>query len=107
MHELLDWLDDHVEPYVSFRWLLGLVFAALFVNWAFGLWFWIREVSAPVEAASPREAKVRRITKLYAWLLLLRTISWRNVRDHLGILAQIAVLAILAALMSTGVFATP
>ena len=107
MRELLDWLDDHIEPYVSFRFLLGLVFAAIFVNWAIGAWLALRELNVAAPSVSPREQQLRRIMKLYAWVLLLRSASWRNLREHLGMMAQIAVLLLLAILMSTGVFASP
>jgi hypothetical protein len=48
-----------------------------------------------------------RIAKNYAFVLLLRSVSWRNLRAHVGLMVEIVLLLLLAAGLATGVFATP
>ena len=107
MRALLDWLDAHVEPYVSFRFIVGLILTAIFVNWAVGTVFWLRELARPSPASSGRERQMLRIGRLYTGLLLLRLVSWRTLRDHGGLLLQLVALLGLAIALSTGVFVAP
>jgi hypothetical protein len=105
VRELVDWLADHVEPYVSFRFLLGLVFTALFFQWIVGNVLWLRDVSRASPAATERDRRLGKIARDWALVLLLRSLSWRNVRANLGILLQIAALTVLAVVLGLGVFA--
>jgi|SoiMethySBSTD1v2_1073268.scaffolds.fasta_scaffold593626_2 hypothetical protein len=107
MRALLDWLDNHIEPYVSFRFVIGLVFTAIFLNWAIGLGLWLHEANRATTGGSPREQQLMRIAKNYAFVLLLRSVSWRNLRAHVGLMVEIVLLLLLAAGLATGVFATP
>jgi hypothetical protein len=104
MTRLLDWLATHVEPYVSFRFLLGLVFTGMFVQWAVSNVLWLRDLARPDPAASERDRQLARMARSFALILILRALSWRPLRAHLGLLAQLAVLAAAALWLSIAVF---
>jgi hypothetical protein len=104
MRPLLDWLATHVEPYVSFRFLIALVFTGLFVNGLVATALLLRDAMQSRPASSPRDQQLVRIAKSYGLLLLLRLVSWRTVKRHRALVAQIALLFLLSIALSIGVF---
>ena len=105
MRELIDWLADHVEPYVSFRYMLGIVFSAMFFQWLVSNALWLRDAARSRATASPREQLLTRIGRKYAGVILLRAFSSRNVREHAALIAQIVVLTAASIALVVYVFA--
>lgn len=105
MGALLDWLSTHVEPYLSFRWLLGGVLGALALQSLLSTLLMLRDLARPGAPLPPREQQLARLLKRHGALLLLRALSWRTVRRYRGLVAQIVVLAIAAVVLHAWVFA--
>lgn len=92
MRALIEWLAVNVEPYLSFRYLLGLVFGAMFVHWLVMTVLWVRDVGRPIPGATERERALHRIGRAWILLLLLRALSGRTLRRHAGLALQLALL---------------
>lgn len=92
MHGLLDFLARFVEPYVSYRFLLGLVFTTIFVSDLLATWLTLRDLGRPQPGATPREEALRRVARTGALLLLVRLVSIDTARRHLGLIVQITAL---------------
>jgi len=105
MRGLVDWLAAHVEPYVSFRFLLTLIFTGMFVQWVAASWLWIRDVTRSRAGATERDLRLARIAKSYALILLLRSLSWRNLRVNFGLIVQIMVLLAATAALGVAIYA--
>ncbi len=105
MRALIEWLAAHVEPYVSFRYLLGMVFGAMLVHWIVARLLWLRDLARPGGETSERDRALIRIAKSYAGVLLLRTFSLRTLRASGGLVAQIVVLLAAAIWLNVLVFA--
>lgn len=105
MGALLDWLSTHVEPYVSFRWLLGGVLSALALQSLLATFFTLRDLARPGAPLPPREQQLARLLKSHGVLLLLRALSWRTVRRYRGLVVQIVLLTIAAVVLHAWVFA--
>jgi hypothetical protein len=93
MRARIEWLAAHVEPYFSYRYLLGLVFGAMFVHWLVTTILWMRDLGRPVPGATQRERALQRIGRAWILLLLLRALSWGTLRRHAGLALQLALLA--------------
>jgi uncharacterized protein involved in cysteine biosynthesis len=96
MRALLEWLSQHVEPYLSFRFVLWMVFTAMTVQALLATVFWLRDLSKVPVAATPREQQIRRLLTLWMKIAILRTLSWRKLREHFALKVQILALLLLA-----------
>ncbi len=105
MGALLGWFATHVEPYLSFRWLIAGVLGALTLQSLLATLFVLRDLARPGTPLPPREAHLARLLKQHAILLLLRAFSWRTARRYRGLVAQIVVLLIAAVALHAMVFA--
>jgi hypothetical protein len=105
MRGLLDFLSRWVEPYVSYRWLLAVIFGAMFVSDLLGTWFWLREIGRPQAVDSPREQQLRRIARAAIGSMLLRLFSWDSLLRQRGVFTSIVLLTALAIALNAYVFA--
>src|SRR6185436_10518962 len=76
VRDFLDFLARWVEPYVSFRWMVAMIFGAMLVSDLLGTWLWLRDVSKAAPDATPREQRLRRIARAAIGSQLLRLFSW-------------------------------
>src|SRR5262249_37325793 len=104
MRRLLDFLAQYVEPYVSYRWLLAVIFGAMFVSDLLGTWFWLRELGRPGAGDTPREAQLRRIARAATWSMLLRLFSWNSLLRQRGIFASVVLWTVVALALNAFVF---
>ena len=91
MRGFFDWMTGHVEPYVSFRFLLALVFVAMFVHWCIVGVLTVRDFIQQTPARSERERQAGRIARNAAALILLFVLVhllmvllsgvWNNIRS--------------------------
>lgn len=102
---LADRLAVDVEPYVSFRWLMGVVLGALALQSLLATFFFLRELAGPVRERSVREEHVTRLLKQYGKLMVLRALSFETVRRNAGLVAQIVLLAAAAVVLNVWIFA--
>ena len=107
MRGLLDFLARWVEPYVSFRWLIALIFAGMLVSDLLGTWLWLREIGRTQPGDSRRERQLRRIARAAVGSMLLRLFSWRALFRQRGIVASIVLLAVLAIALNVAVYWAP
>ena len=107
MRDLLDFLAHYVEPYVSFRWLLALVFGGMLLSDLLGTWFWLRELGRPDPTDSPREAQLRRIAKAATGSMLLQLFSWNSLLRQRGVFTSVVLLAVFAIALNVFVFFMP
>jgi hypothetical protein len=103
--DVVERFTTDVEPYVSFRWLLGVVLGAMALQSLLATFFFLRELAGPVHERSARDEQLARLLKLYGKLLLLRALSLETVRRHLGLVAQIVVLLVAAVALNVWIFA--
>ena len=85
--------------------MLGIVFSAMFFQWVVSNALWLRDAARSRDTASPREQMLARIGRKYAGVILLRAFSWRNVREHGALIAQLAVLTAASIALVIYVFA--
>ena len=104
MRGLLEFLSRWVEPYVSYRWLLAVIFGAMFVSDLLGTWFWLRELGRAEPCATPREAQLRRIARAAIGSMLLRLFSWDSLLRQRGVFTSIVLLTALAIALNAYVF---
>jgi len=104
MIALLDWLAANVEPYLSFRWLVAILFLAMAVQSLLALVLNLRDLQRGVGDLAPREQQMTRLLKLHAALLLLRTASLETLRRHSFLLLQIALLLCAAVALNVWIF---
>ncbi len=55
MRPFLEWLAAHVEPYVSFRWVIGVVLGAMGMQSLLALLLFVRDVRRPAPELGARE----------------------------------------------------
>lgn len=103
--DVVDRFTTDVEPYVSFRWLLGVVLGAMALQSLLATFFFLRELAGPVRERTAREEHVARLLKQFGKLLLLRALSLETVRRHKGLVAQIVLLAVAAVALNVWIFA--
>lgn len=106
MTALLDWLAANIEPYVSFRWLVAALFAAMGVQALLAFGLQLRDWSRGAGTRPPREQQIVRLLKQHAALLALRTLSFETVRRHGALLLQIAGLLAAAIALNVWIFRT-
>lgn len=104
MRALFDFLARYVEPYVSYRFLLGLVFGAIFLNGMLGAILAVRDLGRAHPDATPREQALRRVARTSTLLLLFRLFSWNTARRHLAIIVQLTLLLAIAVALNIYVF---
>ena len=104
MTRFFDWMTAHVEPYVSFRFLLAMVFGGMFVHWCIVGWLTASDLLRSAPAMSPREVQAGRIARNYALLIVLRAFSFDFLRRNAWLLAQVLVLLAAAAVLTFQVF---
>ena len=101
---LLDWLAAHVEPYLSFRFLLALLLGGLVLQSVIVTFLVLRDAVQQDPGATERERQIARITRLFAGCLLLRLFSRESLRRHGWVVAQIVLLATAAIALHSWVF---
>jgi hypothetical protein len=104
MRGLLDWLARFVEPYVSYRFLLGLVLSAIFFSDLLGTILWLRDLGRAGPEATPREQRLRRIAQKGSLLILARSLSWETFRRHRSLIVQITLLLVVAVALNVWIF---
>lgn len=104
MTRFFEWMTGNVEPYVSFRFLLVLVFSGMFVHWCIVGWLTAIDLLSRAPAASPRELQAGRIAKNFALLIALRAFSLGFLCRNAWLVAQIVVLLVAATLLTIQVF---
>lgn len=104
MRGFFDWMTGNVEPYVSFRFLLALVFGGMFVHWCIVGLLTLRDFVEQPPARSEREQQAGRIARNFALLILLRSFSLDMMRRNAWLLLQVAVLLAASVVLSIRVF---
>jgi aminoglycoside/choline kinase family phosphotransferase len=104
MRALLDWLAQFVEPYVSYRFLLGLALAAIFFSDLLATLLWLRDLGRAAPDASAREQRLRRIAQKGTLLILAHAISRDTFRRHRALIVQITLLLLVAVAVNILVF---
>jgi hypothetical protein len=104
MRGLLDWMARFVEPYVSYRFLLGLILTAIFFGDLLATILWLRDLGRAAPGATPREQRLRRIAKSGTLLILAHEISWDTFRRHRTLIVQITFLVFAAIALNVVIF---
>jgi len=104
MRALLDWLAQFVEPYVSYRFLLGLVLSAIFFGDLLATILWLCDLGRAAPGASAREQRLRRIAQKGTLLILAHAISLDTFRRQRGLIVQITLLLLVAIALNVWIF---
>jgi hypothetical protein len=112
MRDFLDFLARWVEPYVSYRWVIAVIFGAMLVSDLLGTWFWLwrRFILARAQVEVTREeeklgriARARRVAP--AAPLLVDSLAATARRLHVGRAAAALAIALNAFVFSRRAFA--
>ena len=104
MRDFLDFLARWVEPYVSYRWVIAMIFGAMLVSDLLGTWLWLRDISKAAPDATPREQQLRRIARAAIGTHLLRLFSWDSLLRQRGVFTSVVLLLLLAIALNAFVF---